>query len=125
MASKRDFVQKQPQKWHIHLIPIVYITSLISIQISEKYRKLCTRLASALAAATTLSVLTKKIVAGCHILLAQPHWQNNTESKPLFILLIAKHQGYSPVEPTKYYRGNNVKLVMHQISVDKIENPCY
>ena len=23
------------------------------------------------------------------------------------------------------YRGNNVKLVMHQISVDKIENPCY
>ena len=22
-------------------------------------------------------------------------------------------------------RGNNVKLVMHQISVDKIENPCY
>ena len=21
--------------------------------------------------------------------------------------------------------GNNVKLVMHQISVDKIENPCY
>ena len=23
------------------------------------------------------------------------------------------------------YWGNNVKLVMHQISVDKIENPCY
>ena len=23
------------------------------------------------------------------------------------------------------FGGNNVKLVMHQISVDKIENPCY
>ena len=67
---------------HIHMIPIVYITSLISIQISEKYMKLCARLASALAAATTLSVLTKKIAAGCHISLVQPHWQNNTENKP-------------------------------------------
>ena len=85
----------------IHMIPdVVYITSLIS---SEKYGKLCARLASALAAATTLSALTKKLVGECSILLAQPHWQNNTENKPFFNLLIAKHQRYSPVEPTKYY----------------------
>ena len=56
-------------------------------------------------------VLTKKIAAGWHILLAQPHWQNNTESKPLFILLIAKHQGYSPVEPTKYYISKDTMWV--------------
>ena len=29
------------------------------------------------------------------------------------------------VESASSKRGNNVKLVMHQISVDKIENPCY
>ena len=31
---------------------------------------------------------------------------------------------FYPVFKTMYW-GNNVKLVMHQISVDKIENPCY
>ena len=32
---------------------------------------------------------------------------------------------YSISPVAKSSRGNNVKLVMHQISVDKIENPCY
>ena len=31
----------------------------------------------------------------------------------------------SPVSRLQNGRGNNVKLVMHQISVDKTTNPCY
>ena len=43
----------------------------------------------------------------------------------LFQLLWSALCKMSMFKKTTWHRGNNVKLVMHQISVDKIENPCY